>query len=98
MGHVRRRRRPMNLDRVVAQMRNVGGLEIKKRRYNLKVYSRCFVGSEAVSWLQDNFGLSQTDAIALGQRLIEEKWIHHVTDDHQFKDEDLFYRFYRDEE
>lgn len=50
-----------------------------------------------MSWLRDNLGLSQAEAIALGQRLIEEKWIHHVTDDHQFKNEYLFYRFYMDE-
>ena len=87
----------INLDLLVANMRNVGGIEIKNRRYNLKIYSRCFVGSEAVSWLTDNLGISKQEAIALGQKLIDKKWIHHVTDDHQFKDEALFYRFYWDE-
>ena len=91
------KRSTINLEQLVAQMRNVGGVKIKDRRYNLRVYSRCFVGSEAVSWLMDNLQLSQTEAVALGQRLINEKWIHHVTDDHPFKNDDLFYRFYWDE-
>ena len=87
----------INLEQLVAKMRNVGGIRIEDRRYKLRVYPRCFVGSEAVIWLMESLKLSHENAIRLGQRLVDEKWIHHVADDHSFKDEYLFYRFYWDE-
>ena len=87
----------LDLEKIVGKMLNVDGLEIKNRPYKLKVYPRCFIGSEAVAWLQEHLKLSQEKALSLGQRLIDEKWMHHVTDDHPFKDDYLFYRFYRDE-
>ncbi|WP_353929353.1 hypothetical protein WJM97_13610 [Okeanomitos corallinicola TIOX110] len=87
----------INLEELVTKMRNVGGIRIEDRRHNLRVYHRCFVGKEAVAWLIESLKISQENAILLGQRLVDEKWIHHVTNDHNFKDEQLFYRFYWDE-
>ncbi|MCG8366531.1 MAG: hypothetical protein MJA27_24755 [Pseudanabaenales cyanobacterium] len=37
------------------------------------------------------------EALRIGQLLVECGIIHHVTDEHSFKDEYLFYRFYEDE-
>ncbi|TAE55012.1 MAG: mechanosensitive ion channel protein [Nostocales cyanobacterium] len=87
----------INLEELVKKMRNVGGIRIENRRYNLRVYHRCFVGKEAVAWFMEHLKISHEKAIVLGQRLIQEKWIHHVTNEHEFKDENLFYRFYWDE-
>jgi hypothetical protein len=87
----------IDLETLVTQMRNVGGIRIEDRRYKLKQYSRCFVGSEVVAWFMRTLKLSQAQAIDLGQRLVDQKWIHHVADAHPFKDEYLFYRFYWDE-
>lgn len=86
-----------NLDKVVAQMRTVGGVKIRNRNYRLKEYPYCFTGTEAVRWFMHKLHLSQKEAVELGQKLVEEKWFHHVTDAHGFKDEELFYRFYWDE-
>lgn len=86
-----------NLKDVVARMRNVGGLNIKDRRYRLTLYPQCFVGSEAVEWMSLNLNLSQEQAVRLGQRLVDEKFIHHVTDEHPFINDFFFYRFYWDE-
>ncbi|MGK7948693.1 MAG: pleckstrin/ G-protein interacting- domain protein [Xenococcaceae cyanobacterium] len=86
-----------NLKDVVARMRNVGGVSIKDRRYRLLLYPKCFVGSEAVEWMSLNLHLSQEQAVRLGQRLIDERFIHHVTDEHPFINSFFFYRFYRDE-
>ncbi len=88
----------INLKELVAAMRNVGGLPIKNRQYHLKTYARCFVGSEAVTWLSNHLKISKGEAVQVGQRLMDEKWIHHVTDEHSFQDELLFYRFYWDEQ
>ncbi len=87
----------LDLEKLVGQMRNIGGVAIKDRRYGLKSYPRCFVGQEAAAWFRTTFELNHEEAVQLGRRLVEEKVIHHVTDDHGFEDSELFYRFYWDE-
>ncbi|NJL82857.1 MAG: hypothetical protein HC890_07730 [Chloroflexaceae bacterium] len=82
---------------LVEHMRGPRGLDISDRQYRLKTYPQCFVGQEAVAWLMSQYELSQEAAVRVGQTLIERGIIHHVTDDHAFKDEYLFYRFYEDE-
>ena len=89
--------RQMDLEALVMRMRNVGGIGIRDRRYNLKNYPRCFVGQEASAWFIETLNLSAEDAVRLGQRLVDERWIYHVTHDHGFQDAELFYRFYWDD-
>jgi hypothetical protein len=72
---------------------------VKDRAYFFKKYPKCFVGSEAVVFfLTTNYCTTIGDAIALGQQLMDADFFHHVTDDHVFKNEDLYYRFRVDEE
>lgn len=40
---------------------------------------------------------TREEAILMGQLMLEQGIIHHVLDEHNFKDEPLFYRFYNDE-
>ena len=87
----------IDLEKLVATMRSDNGLDIKDRRYNLNFYPACFVGSEAVDWLVENQNYQQEEAIEIGQILMERGIIHHVTDEHTFKDGYFFYRFYLDE-
>lgn len=82
---------------LVNDMRGLGGIEIKNRNYRLKTYPLCFIGSETVNWMEKKYDISKAEALKLGQTLIDEKIIHHVTDDHDFKNDYLFYRFYLDE-
>ncbi len=82
---------------LVTQMRGKDGLEIKDRRYGLSFYSKCFVGSEAVDWLIQTQKATREEAMRIGQMLVELGMIHHVTDEHPFEDEHLYYRFYVDE-
>ncbi|XP_041379445.1 DEP domain-containing mTOR-interacting protein-like [Gigantopelta aegis] len=56
---------------------------IKDRRYHLKVYENCFVGHEMVDWL-----------LRKGESGEQSRGI---CDDHEFKDEKLFFRFRRDD-
>ncbi|MGK7937206.1 MAG: DEP domain-containing protein [Xenococcaceae cyanobacterium] len=88
----------INIKELIAKMRGEDGVEIKTRRYQLKLYKRCFVGSEAVDLLVNHLKISRTKAVAIGKKLVHKKVIHHVTDEHSFKDANLFYRFYEDEE
>ena len=85
------------LERLVKQMRAEGGLEIQNRRFRLTVYPNCFIGSEAVTWLAKTQNATREAAVRIGQAMVEQGIFHHVTDEHPFKDEYLFYRFYEDE-
>jgi Domain found in Dishevelled, Egl-10, and Pleckstrin (DEP) len=87
----------IDLKELVREMRDIGGIKIKDRRYRLTVYPRCMVGSEATTWLVRKFFISEAEAVKLGQRLIDQKLLHHVTDSHPFEDGFFFYRFYWDE-
>ena len=86
-----------NLKRLVEKMREDNGVNIKARRYKLKLYHHCFVGSEAVDWLTENLKISRPKAVKIGQQLMDAGIIHHVKEEHQFKDSDFFYRFAQDE-
>jgi hypothetical protein len=83
------------LEEVVLAMRNsVGGLDIRTRRHLLKSYKHCFIGSEAVTWMVENLALASRDeAVQLGQELLFNNYIQHVSDDHDFRDKNMFYRF-----
>ena len=86
------------LHQLVDEMRREGGVNIGDRRYGLHVYDRCFIGSEAVTWLAKHQKATRDEALRIGQLLIERGLMHHVTDEHTFEDEYLFYRFYTDEQ
>ena len=82
-----------DIDNIITTMRGENGVEIQDRRYRFNTYPTCFVGQEMVSWLMNCSGYSREEAIEFGQILIEKKIIHHVTDQHHFMDDYLFYRF-----
>ena len=86
-----------DLEKLIAEMRSANGLKISDRNYYLNFYPACFVGSEAVDWLVNKQNYKREEAIEIGQIILEKGIIHHVTDEHSFKDAYLFYRFYVDE-
>jgi len=74
-------------------------LEVKDRTYRLKTYPQCFVGAEAVTYLlSSGYATTEEDAVSLGEGLREMDVFDHVTKDHPFKNEYLFYRFSEDED
>ncbi len=85
------------IDTLVGQMRGPLGLEIKDRRYNRKLYHKCFIGSAAVNWLMETKNLTEDQAVWLGQIIVNRGIIHHVLDEHHFEDGYFFYRFYEDD-
>jgi pyruvate/2-oxoglutarate dehydrogenase complex dihydrolipoamide dehydrogenase (E3) component len=75
------------------------GLAVADRTHRFKSYPRCFVGSEACAWMVEHgiaSDLSQAEIV--GNVLLEHGVFHHVTRDHGFKNEYLFYRFTSDED
>lgn len=87
----------ISVRQLALEMQKENGISIKARRYKLKLYQRCFLGNEVVDWLVAKLKISRTDAVKLGQKMIDKNIFHHVADEHPFKDEQLFYRFYEDE-
>ncbi len=87
----------ISLKQLALQMRGKNGIKIKARRHKLKLHHHCFLGNETVDWMVEQLKVSRDDAVKLGQKMIDKKIFHHVLDEHQFKDEPLFYRFYEDE-
>lgn len=85
-----------SIERFYSLIRSEAGFNIADRNYMGNRYSKCFIGSEAVEWMQAQ-GHTVNEALSMGQRLIDVSLAHHVVDEHPFKNEKLYYRFYRDE-
>lgn len=80
------------------QMRDgKSGISVCDRRYRFRVFTKCFIGNDAVTWLKSKLCCSREDAAALGRRFLKSGVFHHVCRDHDFKDEYLFYRWLEDE-
>lgn len=74
--------------------RMMESIDLKDRQYHLKVYKNCFLGSEASEWLVKEGLAEDIDcAVELGNRMLEQGYIKHVTGAHNFESKDLFYVF-----
>lgn len=73
---------------------------VRDRKYHLRTYRKCMVGTEMVEWLlqQSPIVHSRNQAVGIWQALCEEGIIVHVCREHQFKDKYLFYRFCEDDQ
>uniref|UniRef100_A0A3Q3RCM9 Rap guanine nucleotide exchange factor (GEF) 4 n=1 Tax=Monopterus albus TaxID=43700 RepID=A0A3Q3RCM9_MONAL len=73
---------------------------IRDRKYHLKTYRQCCVGTELVDWLvmQSACVLTRSHAVGMWQALLEEGVLNHVDQEVGFYDKYLFYRFLDDEE
>ena len=93
IGSLEERLSNEDIKKIVAAMEGSDGLDIRDRRYRFNFYRACFVGSEAVDWLVQKQHFTREEALEFGQILIERGIINHVTDEHSFRDEYLFYSF-----
>uniref|UniRef100_A0A8C7NWR8 Rap guanine nucleotide exchange factor 4 n=1 Tax=Oncorhynchus mykiss TaxID=8022 RepID=A0A8C7NWR8_ONCMY len=73
---------------------------IRDRKYHLKTYRQCCVGTELVDWLvqQSTCVHTRSHAVGMWQVLLEEGVLNHVDQELGFQDKYLFYRFLDDEE
>jgi len=69
------------------------GVSIQTRQYKYWTYTSCFIGVEAVEWLQKKYNISKEESLNIGHNLIKYNIIVHVAGNHEFKDEYLFYTF-----
>lgn len=68
---------------------------VKTHIYHLMIYANTFVGSDAVDFLvRSNIAGNRQHAVEIGNKMMMTfKLFRHVTDNHDFQDDRLFYRF-----
>ena len=75
---------------------------IKDRKYKLKTYKQCFIGKEIIPIIIEmklipisvtNKTDNEQNAVKFGNQLMQSDIIKHVTRDHTFKNDKLFYEF-----
>uniref|UniRef100_A0A3B4XI84 Rap guanine nucleotide exchange factor 4 n=1 Tax=Seriola lalandi dorsalis TaxID=1841481 RepID=A0A3B4XI84_SERLL len=73
---------------------------IRDRKYHLKTYRQCCVGTELVDWQMQQSSCVHTriQAVGMWQVLLEEGVLNHVDQELNFQDKYLFYRFLDDEQ
>ncbi|XP_065061789.1 DEP domain-containing mTOR-interacting protein-like isoform X2 [Rhopilema esculentum] len=75
------------------RMHEEAGL-IGDRRYHFRTYTCCIVGKDAVDWMVRTKEVTSRENAVKCMRLLQDNGVlHHVCDDHVFKDEYLFYKF-----
>eukprot|EP01119_Soliformovum_irregulare_P009438 TRINITY_DN2275_c0_g1_i3.p1 TRINITY_DN2275_c0_g1~~TRINITY_DN2275_c0_g1_i3.p1 ORF type:complete len:1283 (+),score=361.19 TRINITY_DN2275_c0_g1_i3:3701-7549(+) len=86
---------PSQKSHILAAMRDKeSGFSIADRKYRLKTYKQCFIGSDAVSWVLNRVSVtSREDAVKFLQNLLDEGVIEHAAGDKkEFIDGSYFYR------
>jgi potassium efflux system protein len=78
---------------IATAMQATSGVEVSDRWYRHNLYPACFIGSEAVAWLVQTQNCTREEAIHLGQILLDQGIIQHVSEDYPFRDGYVFYRF-----
>ena len=71
---------------------------VKDRLYHLRRYKECFVARDFVQTVMA-LGYCQTrrEAVDIGRTLCRRGQMHHVADDHDFRDGYYFFRWYADD-
>eukprot|EP00906_Rhabdomonas_costata_P025090 RCo035949 len=70
------------------------GVKLANRRFRLRLYKDCMVGSDAVTWLVNHgYAATREEAVTLGREMAAMGHLRHVTSQYIFKDEYLFYTF-----
>lgn len=81
------------MSKLAQAMQGEKGIEIKNRRWHLRLHYNCFHGEEFTNWLLHNVKNMQTreEAVEFGNELMKEGLLEHVNGRHNFKDGNYFY-------
>jgi Domain found in Dishevelled, Egl-10, and Pleckstrin (DEP) len=86
----------IDIDRIIEESQLLRGFDVQDRKWRGLVFQKTFVGSEAAKWLATFYGLGMQKALLTGQTLQNLFIFRHVSDEHDFIDDELFYRLTRD--
>ncbi|KAK9240328.1 hypothetical protein V1525DRAFT_395628 [Lipomyces kononenkoae] len=86
--------RSVKLTVLAQELQSERGIRLVDRRWHWKLHQHCFVGSELVAWLLDNFkDIDTTDeAVDYGNELMQARLFHHVEHRHSLLDGHYFYQ------
>ena len=86
-------RETSNLPKIAQAMQGDKGIEIKNRRWHLRLHYNCFRGEEFINWILQNFKdvTTREEAVHFGNELMEHGLFNHVNGRHTFKDGHFFY-------
>jgi hypothetical protein len=79
------------LEDIAHKMRN--NVDACIRLFRFKLLPRCFIGRRAVLFISENQGCTKSQAVVIGQKLLNLGLIQHITNEHVFCNKKLFYQF-----
>jgi DEP domain-containing protein 5 len=86
-------RETAKLGKIATAIQGDRGIEIKNRRWHLRLHYSCFHGEDLTNWLVQNVRDIDTrdEAVEFGNELMKEGLFEHVNSRHNFKDGNFFY-------
>ncbi|XP_078440784.1 electron carrier/ protein disulfide oxidoreductase [Wolffia australiana] len=69
----------------------------RDRFYKMRMFTKCFLGSEAVDFLSEDQYLEREEAVEFGRKLVGKHFFRHVLDENTFEDGNHLYRFLDDD-
>lgn len=86
-------RETAKLGKLASAIQGERGIEIKNRRWHLRLHYSCFHGEDFTNWLVQNVRDIDTreEAVEFGNQLMKEGLFEHVNSRHNFKDGNFFY-------
>lgn len=86
----------ISIAHLASEMQGEKGVKFVDRPWHWKMHYQCFMGSEFVTWLLNNFSDIETpeEAVEYGNHLMSQKLIHHVENRHSFLNGHYFYQMY----
>lgn len=86
-------RESFKMPKLAQALQSDKGIEIKNRRWHLRLHYSCFQGEDLTNWLVHNFRDIDTrdEAVEFGNDLMKEDLFEHVNSRHRFKDGNYFY-------
>lgn len=66
---------------------------VDSRRWRLRMFDKCFVGRDAVTWIERRLQIPRNEALKIGRVCVKSGLFSHVLGEQEFADEHYFYRF-----
>ena len=84
----------LNLRTLAQEIQGPKGVRHLNRMWHIRLHQKCFIGSELVTWMTENFRdlESRLEAVELGNELMKSGLFHHVEARHPFRDGNYFYQ------
>lgn len=84
----------LNLRTLAQEIQGPKGVRHQNRMWHIRLHQKCFIGSELVTWMTENFRdlESRLEAVELGNELMKSGLFHHVEARHPFRDGHYFYQ------